>query len=114
LYSPNEREKKNVNKRDAFLAGSTSTCRGHIRQHYDIYLARCKKEDLQPYPYAMPRDLWKKLQEEEKAKGSGEQKIDGLFPRAPLVNEFSRDEALHAVAQLIVCDDQVSYTTVPL
>ena len=50
----NGREKKSVNKRDAFLTGSTSTCRGHIRQHYDIYLERCKKENLQPHQYAMP------------------------------------------------------------
>ena len=58
----------------------------------------------------MPRDLWKKLQEAEAKKGQGERKIDEMFLSAPVVKEFSRNRALRAVAQLIVCDDQVSNT----
>lgn len=34
-------------------------------------------------------------------------KIDGLFQKAEKKPEFSRDSVLHAVAEFIVCDDQV-------
>ena len=34
--------------------------------------------------------------------------LDTMFSKAPAVKEFLCDSVLHAVAQLIACDDQVS------
>ncbi|KAF9232796.1 hypothetical protein BU15DRAFT_54617 [Melanogaster broomeanus] len=33
-------------------------------------------------------------------------RLDGLFPKAPKAQDFSKDGILKAVAELVVCDDQ--------
>ncbi|KZS86442.1 hypothetical protein SISNIDRAFT_395680, partial [Sistotremastrum niveocremeum HHB9708] len=51
--------------RGAFKLGGNSSCRQHIRSHYDEYVRRCEEEGIQPKDHCMPRDLWKKKKQKE-------------------------------------------------
>lgn len=44
-----------------------------------------------------------KMQKDRK----GQMKLDGLFPKVPKAREFSKNDVLKAVAEFVVCDDQV-------
>ncbi|KZS87554.1 hypothetical protein SISNIDRAFT_470817 [Sistotremastrum niveocremeum HHB9708] len=70
--------------RGAFKLGGNSSCRQHIRSHYEEYLKLCKEAGIKPKDHCMPRDLWKKKQLQE-AIASGKTKIaqgyDGHFPQ---------------------------------
>ena len=35
--------------RKAFFKGSNSTCRVHIRSHFEVYQAQCKEQDIDVY-----------------------------------------------------------------
>lgn len=54
----------------------------------------------------MPREMVRDLEKESKGK---QMKIDRLFQKTEKkqLQEFSRDSVLHAVAEFVVCDDQV-------
>jgi hypothetical protein len=90
--------------RKAFHVGGNSSLRSHIRQHYEIYLERCKEAKIEPHHHAMPRNLWKKKKETE-TKGS-QTKIDGIFKLKKRA-EFDRVEILDSTAKFIACGDQV-------
>ncbi|KIL58197.1 hypothetical protein M378DRAFT_86816, partial [Amanita muscaria Koide BX008] len=51
-------------KHNAFLLGDTSTCRTHIHQHYELYSARCKKDDILENHFAILCDIWKRMEAE--------------------------------------------------
>jgi len=36
-----------------------------------------------------------------------QQNLDGIIQKLPRVKEFSRKNILHAVAEFVICDDQV-------
>lgn len=44
----------------------------------------------------------------EEAKKNVQKKLDGMFQKAPKLHQFSREDVLCAVAEFVVCDDQVS------
>ena len=46
--------------------------------------------------------------EGKKRDKDGQTTLDGKFPKRTSPQEFTRDGILHAVAQFIACDDQVS------
>ncbi|KZS95020.1 hypothetical protein SISNIDRAFT_389876, partial [Sistotremastrum niveocremeum HHB9708] len=48
--------------RGAFKLGGNSSCRQHIRSHYDLYIARCEEEACEPKEHCMPRDILRKKQ----------------------------------------------------
>ncbi|KZS86538.1 hypothetical protein SISNIDRAFT_383658, partial [Sistotremastrum niveocremeum HHB9708] len=48
--------------RGAFKLGGNSSCRQHIRSHYDEYIQRCEEANIKPKDHCMPRDKWKKKQ----------------------------------------------------
>jgi hypothetical protein len=54
----------------------------------------------------MPREMLRELEKESKGK---QMKIDRLFQKTEKkqLKEFSRDSVLRAVAEFVVCDDQV-------
>lgn len=93
-------------KRSAFFTGGNSTCRAHIRSHYNEYKERCKEKDIPENHHAIPREILKKM-EEEKSTGKKQGKIDNIFDKSTAPQEFTREGVLHAVAQFVVCDDQV-------
>jgi hypothetical protein len=96
--------------RKAFYVGGNSTCRSHIRQHYELYQRLCKEKGIPENHYAIPRAIWKEMERKKnnpKEKTQG--KLDGLIERVQGPREFTRESALQAVTKFIACDDQVSY-----
>lgn len=58
----------------------------------------------------IPRAVWQKMQQ---AAGAGvvsstQSTLDGMLQLSKVPKEFSREALLHALAQLVACDDQVS------
>jgi len=99
-------------KRKAFLTGGNSSCRQHIRQHYPIYQERCKEANIPEHHWAMPRPLWREMEEERKGKVDpetpGTQKtLDGALVKKPPPLVFAREDVLHKVTQFVAVDDQV-------
>src|SRR6267154_4203866 len=105
-YIPRDNEifVKQNGKRKAFHLGSNSLCRQHIHGHYEFYQAKCKELGITEHHYAISRELLNLQSNGLKGK---QMKIDGLFQKAEKQQEFSRDSVLRAVAEFIVCDDQV-------
>jgi hypothetical protein len=99
---------KENGKRRALHAGGNSSCRAHIRKHYPLYKERCKDLDIPENHYALPRDLWKKMQEEKKnPKAKQQGNLDGTFKAIKGPVDFTREGVLDAVARFVACDDQV-------
>jgi hypothetical protein len=91
-----------------FYTGGNSSCRAHIRQHYELYKERCKDGDIRENHHALPRQLWKQLEEVKrnpKAKTQG--KLDGAFEKVVTPLEFTREGVIAAVGKFVACDDQV-------
>jgi hypothetical protein len=109
-----ERAKRNCgNLRKAFFVGGNSTCRAHIRQHYELYQRRCKEQNIPENHHAIPRPIWRQMQlkkKDSKAKTQGT--LDGVIEMSQGPREFTREGVLHAVTQFVACDDQVSFKNV--
>jgi hypothetical protein len=97
--------------RKAFHKGGNSSCRLHIRQHYDIYLEKCTKANIPVHHWAIPRDIWREMEEEKEAAQNGRltQQQQLSFPAVTGPREFTRAGVLHAVTKLIATNSQVSY-----
>ena len=92
-----------------FYTGGNSSCRAHIWQHYELYKERCKDGDIRKNHHALPRQLWKQLEEEKrnlKAKRQG--KLDGMLEKVDHPFKYTREGVLDTVAKFVACDDQVS------
>jgi hypothetical protein len=86
-----------------------------MRQHYDLYKEKCEKANVPVNHWAIPREIWKVMEEEkeEERRGRSSKKakqqqltfevVKGLF------TEFTRAGTLHAVTKLIAVNNQVSY-----
>jgi hypothetical protein len=103
---------KSHGMKKAFHKGSNSSCRMHLRQHYEIYRAKCEKDDIPINHWAIPREIWRVMEEkkEEARRGRLTQKKEQQildFKTVTGPREFTRAGALHAVANLIVTDNQV-------
>lgn len=101
-------------RRKAFFKGGNSTCRLHIRQHFVVYKERCEKGNIPIHHWAIPRTIWKEMQEEKEAEARGQltkkqqqQKLDFKTVTGP--HEFTREGILHAVTKLIATNYQVSF-----
>jgi hypothetical protein len=100
---------KKYGKRKAFHTGGNSSCRLHIRQHYIVYQERCKAENIPEHHWAIPRPVWKRMQDDKRGvKMERQGTLDGLLKKQkePLV--FTRENVLHFVTQFIAVDDQVN------
>ena len=86
-----------------FLGNNVSTLRYHIRSHFTIYQERCRKDGIEIHQRAIPEDT------KVTKRGHGEQTtLDGAMVRPRGPQTFTQLAILRAVAQFIVCDDQVS------
>lgn len=99
-----------IGLRKAFHLGSNSSCRQHIRQHYEIYKARCEAQNIPVQTQAIPRPIWKAMNAEKDAKGKKQTTLDNSLAKMPALQrkEFTKEGAVDAVVRLIVLDDQVS------
>jgi hypothetical protein len=105
---------KSNGKRKAFHKGGNSSCRAHVRQHYELYKENCEKANIPINHWAIPRDIWRLMEEEKVAEKRGrltkkqqQQRLDFKSVTGPL--EFTRAGILHAVAKLIATNNQVSH-----
>jgi hypothetical protein len=107
---PNDRTDEKVVKngglRTAFFVGGNSSCRSHIRQHYELYQQRCKDENIPENHHAIPQPIWKQMNEEKN--GKTQAKPDGMIEKVQGPREFTCKSALHAITQFVACNDQVS------
>ena len=88
-----------------FHVGGNSSCRQHLRQHWDLYEKACEEKNIPVNHWAVPRGVWR----ERKAQKVGiptEQSMIG-FEKMTGPREFTREGVLEAVAKLITTDDQV-------
>ena len=98
--------------RKAFFKGGNSTCRFHLRQHYERYKEKCVAADVAINHWAIPRKIWRAMEEEKelaeqgrKTKNQAQQLL--TFESVVDPREFTRDGTLHAVAKLISTNNQV-------
>lgn len=84
--------------------------RTHIRQHYKLYQERCEAEKIPMQNWAIPRTIWKEMEASKAGKKltKKQAKLDETFKMVGEVSGFSRNKVIRAVAQFVVCDDQVS------
>lgn len=73
-----------------------------------MYQERCAAQNLKENHHAIPRDVLRARNEAMKGRKEGQRTLDGAFQRVSKSKEFSRDDVLKAVAEFVVCDDQVS------
>ena len=97
----------------AFHKGGNSSCRAHIRQHFEIYKEKCEKAGIPVNHWAIPREIWKVMEEEKeeakrgyKLKKAVQQELGFEVVKGPYT-EFMRAETLHAVTKLIAVNNQV-------
>ena len=100
--------------RKAFLVGSNSTCRQHIRQHYQYYSEKCKEEGIPESEHCVPRTV---LEARKKAAAKGrkttvQSKLDGMLAFVKKPKEFTREGILKAVTMFIMGGDYVGDVTV--
>ena len=62
------------------------------------------------HEHCILRPLWKKMEAKREAVQTGEKQttLDGVFEKFQGPKEFMKEAITHAVAQLVVCNDQVS------
>lgn len=89
----------------AFLTGSNSTCRGHIRQHYEYYSKRCKEEGIEEAERCIPPEILRARNSNSKA--LTQTKLDVLVGAELAPKGFTREGTLRAVTKFVACDDQV-------
>lgn len=99
-------------KRKAFHKGGNSSCRVHVRQHYVLYKEKCEKGKIPINHWAIPREIWKVMEEERVAEERGrltnkmkQQQLDFKTVTGP--REFTRAGVLQAVTELIATNNQV-------
>ena len=99
-------------KRKAFHKGGNSSCRLHICQHYVQYKEKCEKEKVPINHWAIPREIWRVMEESKEAEKQGTQTKKGkqqelAFKTVTGPREFTRAGVLHAVTKLIAPNNQV-------
>jgi len=98
--------------RKAFFKGGNSTCRFHLRQHYERYKEKCGAADVAINHWAIPRKIWQAMEEAKELAEQGrktKKQAQQLLAFESVVGprEFTRGGTLHAVAKLISTNNQV-------
>ena len=90
--------------RKAFHVGSNSSCRQHIRSHYELYKARCAEQNIHAVPHELER-----ARKKHASKEAGQKNLTNMFGVASRTKskEFSREQVLRCIAEFVVCDNQV-------
>jgi len=93
--------------RKAFHVGSNSSCRQHIRSHYELYKACCAEQNIPEHHHAVPHEL-ERVRKKHASKEAGQKNLTNMFGVASHIKskEFAREEVLRCVAEFMVCDNQ--------
>lgn len=94
--------------RKAFFKGSNTSCRGHIRQHYDYYSQECKKRGIKESERCVPLEILRARK--SKSKALIQTKLDVTAGAESAPKQFSREQTLRTVTKFVACDDQVSWS----
>ena len=113
-YSLGNREDKELigkhGKRKAFLTGGNSSCHHHVRTHFDIYKQKCTAAGLTVHHHAIPHSVWTRiLTVKEGRKPKVQQTLDASLKTKERPKEFTCEGILHAIAQFIICNNQVCH-----
>src|SRR5271155_3790374 len=105
---------KGHGKRKAFHKGGNSSCRLHICQHYVLYKEKCEKAKVPINHWAIPREIWRVMEESKEAEKQETQMKKGkqqqlAFKTVTGPCKFMRAGVLHAVTKLIATNNQVSH-----
>jgi hypothetical protein len=92
-----------------FFTGSNTSCHQHICQHYRVYQQWCKKMDIPENTQAIPPEVLRG-REETKKNVKKQVTLDGMMDSIKWPTEFGREALLHAVTQLVACDNQVCFS----
>ena len=90
----------------AFFMGSNTSCRGHIHYHYQIYKEKCEADGIKMKEHCIPPELLKS--QSASSVVLSQTMLDDVLKPSKYPKEFSKDAIMHAIAQLVACDDQVS------
>ena len=93
--------------------GSNSSCCQHIHRHYALYQERCTKQSLKEHHHTVPQAITKARKQTKQQEKDGQGTLDGVFQKASKQNEFSKNTVLKAVAEFVVCDNQVQTSLCP-
>ena len=94
--------------RKAFHIGGNSSCRQHIRQHWELYEKGCKDKNIPVNHWAIPRPILKNLKEGNEGVGNQTKEQSTLgFEKMIGPREFTREGILQSVAKFIATDNQV-------
>jgi hypothetical protein len=86
-----------------FLVGSNSTLCQHYRQHYELYKERCDEANIPVNHRAIPPKIVQMGR-----KDSTQTTLDDRVVNVNWPENFKHKGLLHAMAQFIACNDQVS------
>lgn len=94
--------------RAALMKGNyVSSLRYHIRSHhFDVYQRRCVEAGIEMHHRAVPPELLSP--KPAKKTGGTQTTLDAALAKVVVPKEFSKTTLLRAVAQFVVCDNQVS------
>jgi hypothetical protein len=93
-------------KRKAFHTSSNSSCRVHIRQHYELYQRKCKEANIPEHHWAVPRLIWNEREVSQKH-GKVQATLDLAVTKLVGPQVFTRKNLLHVVTQFVTVDNQV-------
>jgi len=102
-------------KRKALHKGGNSSCRFHIRQHYNAYKKKCDDAGVPVNHWAIPRPIWNAMEEakEEAKRGrltkkQTQQQLNFKSVTGP--REFTRARTLDTITKLIATNNQVCFS----
>ena len=68
---------------------------------------------MKEHHHAVPQAIAKARKQTKQQEKDGQGTLDGVFQKASKQNEFLKDTVLKAVAEFVVCDDQVRTSLCP-
>ncbi|KAF8696454.1 hypothetical protein AX14_001593 [Amanita brunnescens Koide BX004] len=93
---------KSIDK--AFLTGSNTMCRGHIRSHhYEFYSKKCKEKGIEEVERCIPAEVLRARHDSRQSKTLTQSKLNLTAESVP--KEFSREAIIHATTMLVACNN---------
>jgi hypothetical protein len=99
---------KKHGKLAGFFRGGNSTCRTHIRKHYNLYSQKCEEQGIEENERCVPPEIARAREKTAGGKGMIQMQLDTMLTVDKSRNEFSREAILKAVTQLVACTDMGS------
>jgi hypothetical protein len=93
--------------RKAFLTGSNTSCRNHIRQHYEYYHQKCKELGISENWRCVPEDVMEERESGNKRKQL-QSRLDVHMVKSTAPTEFKPEVTLQKIAEMIVAGNLVS------